>query len=59
VQGGDTQDQNLLQFFLNMVEFNMTIQQATEAANFNSDLHWLSLGGDKEQTGSRSQVLFY
>jgi gamma-glutamyltranspeptidase/glutathione hydrolase len=36
VQGGDSQDQNLLQFFLNVVEFGMTPQQATEAANFNS-----------------------
>jgi gamma-glutamyltranspeptidase/glutathione hydrolase len=36
VQGGDTQDQNLLQFFLNVVEFGMTVQQATEAPNFNS-----------------------
>jgi gamma-glutamyltranspeptidase/glutathione hydrolase len=36
VQGGDTQDQNLLQFFLNVVEFGMTPQQATEAPNFNS-----------------------
>ncbi|HXE79580.1 MAG TPA: gamma-glutamyltransferase, partial [Vicinamibacterales bacterium] len=36
VQGGDSQDQNLLQFFLNIVEFGMTVQQATEAANFNS-----------------------
>jgi gamma-glutamyltranspeptidase / glutathione hydrolase len=36
VQGGDTQDQNLLQFFLNVVEFGMTPQQATEAANFNT-----------------------
>lgn len=36
VQGGDTQDQNLLQFFLNVVEFGMTVQQATEAANINS-----------------------
>ncbi len=36
VQGGDTQDQNLLQFFLNMVEFGMNVQQATEAANINS-----------------------
>ncbi len=33
VQGGDTQDQNLLQFFLNMVEFDMNVQQACEAAN--------------------------
>ncbi len=47
VQGGDTQDQNLLQFFLNMVEFGMTIQQATEAANFNTNQLWLSLGGSK------------
>ncbi len=36
VQGGDTQDQNLLQFFLNIVEFSMTPQQAAEAPNFNS-----------------------
>ncbi len=36
VQGGDTQDQNLLQFFLDVTEFGMTVQQATEAANFNS-----------------------
>lgn len=47
VQGGDTQDQNLLQFFLNMVEFNMTVQEATEAANFNTNQLWLSLGGTK------------
>jgi gamma-glutamyltranspeptidase / glutathione hydrolase len=47
VQGGDTQDQNLLQFFLNMVEFGMTVQQATEAANFNTNQLWLSLGGEK------------
>jgi len=47
VQGGDTQDQNLLQFFLNVVEFNMTVQQAVEAANINTDQLWLSLGGDK------------
>jgi gamma-glutamyltranspeptidase/glutathione hydrolase len=36
VQGGDSQDQNLLQFFLNVVEFGMTVQQAVEAANFNT-----------------------
>lgn len=36
VQGGDAQDQNLLQFFLNMVEFKMNVQQAVEAANINS-----------------------
>ncbi len=47
VQGGDTQDQNLLQFFLNVVEFGMTVQQACEAANINSNQLWLSLGGSK------------
>jgi len=36
VQGGDTQDQNLLQFFLNIVEFGMTVQEAAEAANITS-----------------------
>jgi gamma-glutamyltranspeptidase/glutathione hydrolase len=36
VQGGDSQDQNLLQFFLNVVEFGMDVQQAAEAANMNS-----------------------
>jgi len=36
VQGGDSQDQNLLQFFLNVYEFGMTPQEASEAANFNS-----------------------
>lgn len=33
VQAGDTQDQNLLQLFLNMVEFDMNVQEACEAAN--------------------------
>ena len=46
VQGGDTQDQNLLQFFLNMTEFGMTVQEASEAANINSNQLWLSLGGN-------------
>lgn len=36
VQGGDSQDQNTLQFLLNIVEFGMNVQQAVEAANFNS-----------------------
>ncbi len=33
VQGGDTQDQNLVQFFLNCVEFGMNVQEACEAPN--------------------------
>ena len=47
VQGGDTQDQNLLQFFLNVADFGMTVQEATEAPNINTDQLWLSLGGEK------------
>lgn len=46
VQGADTQDQNLLQFFLNIVEFGMTVQEATEAPNINTDQLRLSLGGE-------------
>lgn len=36
VQGGDAQEQNLLQLLLNMVEFDMSVQEACEAANFNT-----------------------
>ncbi|MET0462544.1 MAG: gamma-glutamyltransferase [Chitinophagaceae bacterium] len=49
VQGGDTQEQNLLQFFLNMVEFGMNVQQAAEAGNINMNQLWLSLGGTKKE----------
>lgn len=54
VQGGDQQDQNLLQFFLNMVEFGMNVQEATEAPNFNTNQMYLSLGGEdrKPKPGS-------
>jgi len=51
VQGGDSQDQNLLQFFLNMVEFGMTVQEATEAANINSFQMRASFGGHESQPG--------
>ena len=44
VQGGDTQDQNLLQFFLNVVEFGMNVQEAAEAPNINTYQFYLSLG---------------
>ncbi|HUP12795.1 MAG TPA: gamma-glutamyltransferase, partial [Niastella sp.] len=59
VQGGDTQDQNLLQFFLNIVEFGMTVQQATEAANINTNQLWLSLGGTKmeDRTPKPGEIL--
>jgi gamma-glutamyltranspeptidase / glutathione hydrolase len=51
VQGGDTQDQNLLQFFLNVLEFDMTPQQASEAANFNSFQMHSSFGMHEAQPG--------
>jgi len=51
VQGGDSQDQNLLQFFLNVVEFGMTPQQAAEAANINSYQMLSSFGDHASQPG--------
>jgi gamma-glutamyltranspeptidase/glutathione hydrolase len=51
VQGGDTQDQNLLQFFLNVVDFGMDVQQATEAANINSDQMRSSFGKHESLPG--------
>jgi len=51
VQGGDTQDQNLLQFFLNVQEFGMTPQEATEAANFNSYQMQASFDQHESQPG--------
>ncbi len=57
VQGGDTQDQNLLQFFLNIVEFGMTVQEATEAPNINSDQLWLSLGGEDRKPKAGNLLL--
>jgi len=51
-QGGDEQEQLLLQFFLNVVEFNMTVQEACEAPSFKTmqmhasfDDHKKSVGG--------------
>ncbi len=51
VQGGDTQDQNLLQFFLNVVEFGMNVQQAAEAANLNSGQLRSSFGKHESKPG--------
>jgi gamma-glutamyltranspeptidase / glutathione hydrolase len=51
VQGGDSQDQNLLQFFLNVVEFGMNVQEATEAANFNSFQMRSSFGNHESRAG--------
>ncbi len=55
VQGGDGQDQNLLQFFLNVVEFGMNVQQAAEAPNINSYQMRASFGQHRSQPG-RLQV---
>ena len=51
VQGGDSQDQNLLQFFLNVVEFGMTVQQAVEAPNINSYQMRSSFGDHESRPG--------
>jgi len=51
VQGGDSQDQNLLQFFLNVVEFGMTVQQAVEAPNINSFQMRSSFGMHESRPG--------
>ncbi|MEP6492236.1 MAG: gamma-glutamyltransferase [bacterium] len=52
VQGGDSQDQNLLQFFLNVVEFGMTVQQAVEAPNINSFQMRSSFGVHEARPGA-------
>ncbi len=52
VQGGDSQDQNLLQLFLNVVEFGMDVQEATEAANFNSYQMQSSFGDHEIRPGA-------
>ena len=51
VQGGDSQDQNLLQFFLNVVEFGMDVQQAVEAPNINSYQMHSSFGTRRTEPG--------
>ncbi len=47
-----SQDQNLLQFFLNVVEFGMTPQEATEAANINSYQMHSSFGAHESRPGA-------
>jgi gamma-glutamyltranspeptidase/glutathione hydrolase len=51
VQGGDSQDQNLLQFFLNVVEFGMNVQEASEAPNINSFQMRSSFGAHETRPG--------
>lgn len=51
VQGGDTQEQSLLQFFLNVVEFGMNVQQAVEAHTFTSFQMQSSFGSHQAEPG--------
>jgi gamma-glutamyltranspeptidase/glutathione hydrolase len=51
VQGGDAQDQMLLQFILNIVEFGMDVQQAAEADNFLSYQMHQSFGQHEKEPG--------
>jgi gamma-glutamyltranspeptidase/glutathione hydrolase len=51
VQGGDSQDQNLLQFLINFVDFGMNVQRATEAPNINSFQMRSSFGGHEIRPG--------
>lgn len=50
-QAGDEQDQLLIQFFLNMVEFNMTVQEACEAPSFITNQMYSSFGDHEKQPG--------
>jgi gamma-glutamyltranspeptidase/glutathione hydrolase len=51
-QAGDEQDQLLLQFFLNMVEFEMTVQEACEAPSFKTYQMYSSFGKHEKSIGS-------
>jgi gamma-glutamyltranspeptidase/glutathione hydrolase len=51
IQGGDTQDQNLLQFFLDVVEFGFDVQEAAEAPNITSYQMRSSFGDHESRPG--------
>jgi gamma-glutamyltranspeptidase/glutathione hydrolase len=51
VQGGDSQDQNLLQFLMNVVDFGMTPQEAVEAPNINTFQMRSSFGQHESRPG--------
>jgi gamma-glutamyltranspeptidase/glutathione hydrolase len=51
-QAGDEQDQLLLQFFLNMVEFNMTVQESCEAPSFKTFQMYSSFGDHEKRAGA-------
>jgi len=50
-QAGDEQDQLLLQFFLNIVEFGMTVQESTEAPSFKTLQMYSSFGAHEKVPG--------
>ena len=50
-QAGDEQDQLLLQFFLNVVEFGMTVQEASEAPSFKTLQMYASFGAHDKDPG--------
>ncbi len=50
-QAGDEQDQLLLQFFLNVVEFGMTVQEAVEAPSFKTLQMFSSFGSHEKIPG--------
>ncbi len=50
-QAGDEQDQLLLQFFLNMTEFDMTVQEACEAPSFKTQQMYSSFGKHERSNG--------
>jgi gamma-glutamyltranspeptidase/glutathione hydrolase len=51
-QAGDEQDQLLLQFFLNVVEFGMTVQEACEAPSFKTYQMYSSFGKHEKKAGA-------
>jgi gamma-glutamyltranspeptidase/glutathione hydrolase len=50
-QAGDEQDQLLLQFSLNVVEFGMTVQEAAEAPSFKTLQMYASFGAHEKAPG--------
>lgn len=51
-QAGDEQDQLLLQFFLNVAEFGMTVQEAAEAPSFKTFQMKASFGNHDKKPGA-------
>jgi gamma-glutamyltranspeptidase/glutathione hydrolase len=52
IQGGDAQDQHLLQFFLNIVEFGMSPQESAESPAFVSEQMRESFDNHDSKPGS-------